>query len=208
MGYLGADPMKRDEDPPRSPGVPDGAGEQLAEHDLPDEVLMDRYCAGDTVAYEVLFRRYTPRLVRFLTNMVGPAQAVDMAQVTFLKVHQNRHRYRSGSSVPAWLFTIARNTALDHLRSAPRRREVFGVEKEEADDRPSRDMLKDERIRAAIDKLPESQREVILLHWYSGLTFEEVGRSVGATGAAVRVRAHRAYQKLRGTLKSLYEEGK
>jgi RNA polymerase sigma-70 factor (ECF subfamily) len=200
--------MKQDEKTPRSSDVPDGAGEQLADLDLPDEVLMDRYCAGDTAAYEALFTRYTPRLVRFLTNMVGPAQAVDLAQITFMKIHQNRHRYRSGSSVPAWFFTIARNSALDYLRSAPKRREVYGIEKEEADDRPSRDLLRDERVRAAIDKLPDSQKEVVLLHWYSGLTFEEVGRSVGATGAAVRVRAHRAYEKLRATLRSLYEEEK
>lgn len=179
----------------------------MRDDELTDEVLMDRYCAGDTVAYEALFERYTPRLVRFLTGMVGPAQAADLTQISFIKIHKNRHRYRAGSSVAAWFFTIARNSALDYLRSAPKRREVFGVEKDAPDERKGRDLFQDERVRAAIDKLPESQREVIFLHWYSGLTFEEVGRSVGATGAAVRVRAHRAYEKLRVSLAELAPGG-
>jgi len=175
--------------------------------DVTDEELMDRYCAGDTAAFDALFERYTRRLVRFLTNMVGPAQALDVAQVTFMKVHSNRHRYRAGANFAAWIFTIARNTALDHLRSAPKRREVFGIETEFAADTPSRDRLRDDRVREAIAKLNEDQQQVILLHWYGGLTFEEVAKVVGASGAAVRVRAHRAYEKLRGTLAGLKEEG-
>ena len=172
-----------------------------------DELLMDRYCAGDQQAFDELFKRYTPRLVRFLTNMVGNAQAVDIAQVTFLKVHQNRHRYRAGATVASWVFTIARNTALDHLRSAPKRREVYGIETEHAADTPKLDRLRDDQVRLAIGKLPDDQQHVSLLHWYAGLTFEEVAKVVGASGAAVRVRAHRAYTKLRGTLSNLKEEG-
>ena len=175
--------------------------------EVTDEELMDRYCAGDTAAFDDLFERYTRRLVRFLTNMVGPAQAVDVAQVTFLKLHQNRHRYRVGANFAAWIFTIARNTALDHLRSAPKRREVYGIETEFAADSPSRDRLRDDQVRAAIGKLNDDQQQVILLHWYGGLTFEEVAKVVGASSAAVRVRAHRAYEKLRGTLGALKEEG-
>ena len=174
--------------------------------EITDEVLMDRYCAGDVVAFDALFERYTRRLVRFLSNMVGSAQAADIAQVTFLKVHENRHRYRAGATVAAWIFTIARNTALDHLRSAPKRREVYGLETEHAADTPKRDRLRDDQVRAAIGALPDDQQQVILLHWYAGLTFEEIAKVVGASGTAVRVRAHRAYEKLRGALSALKDE--
>jgi len=57
-----------------------------------------------------------------------------------------------------------------------------------------------ERIRKAIDRLPDRQKEVVYLHWFNGLSFEEVGQTVGATSSAVRVRAHRAYKKLRHLL--------
>lgn len=173
---------------------------------LSDEALMDRYCAGDAEAFALLFERFSRRLVRFLTNMVGPAQAKDLAQITFLKVHENRHRYRVGASVASWIFTIARNSALDFLRSAPKRREVYGAEREAPAESVPRDRLRDERVKAAISGLPDDQRQVILLHWYGGLTFEEVGQVVGATGAAVRVRAHRAYEKLRVSLGDLKQE--
>ena len=167
---------------------------------------MDRYCAGDREAFEQLFTRYSRRLVRFLTGMVGPTQAKDLAQVTFLKVHENRHRYRVGASVASWVFTIARNSALDFLRSAPKRREVYGDEREAPAEHVARDRLRDERVQSAIHGLPDEQRQVILLHWYGGLTFDEVGQVVGATGAAVRVRAHRAYEKLRVSLGDLKQE--
>lgn len=167
---------------------------------------MDRYCAGDRGAFELLFERFSRRLVRFLTNMVGPTQAKDLAQITFLKVHENRHRYRVGASVASWIFTIARNSALDFLRSAPKRREVYGGDDDAPAPERAHDRLRDDLVRAAIHGLPDDQRQVILLHWYGGLTFEEVGEVVGATGAAVRVRAHRAYQKLRGSLGDLKKE--
>ena len=165
-----------------------------------DEDLMDRYCAGEIAAFDQLFSRYQNRLVRFLTQMVGTAQAGDIAQITFLKVHTNRHRYQAGRNVAAWVFTIARNTALDHLRSAPRRREKTGIEIEARHDHKMPDPHRDGRIRAAVDALPDDQKQVILLHWFAGLTFEEVSQIVGATSAAVRVRAHRAYKKLRISL--------
>ena len=165
---------------------------------------MDLYCQGDNVAYAELFKRYTPRLVGFLTRYVGRTHAMDVAQISFIKIHQNRHKYRSGSRVPAWFFTIARNTALDHLRSAPKKREVFGLEIDHAAQEQPQDLFKDERIRDAIERLPSAQREVVYLHWFSGLTFDEVAKSVGATPSAVRVRAHRAYKKLRSHLDTLH----
>lgn len=172
---------------------------------LSDEELMDRYCAGDGEAFDRLFERYKERIVRFLARMVGPAHAVDLAQVTFMKLHENRDRYRVGGSFSGWLYTIARNTALDHLRSATSRREVL-AETEAVAEGPLRDRLQDDRVRKAIERLPKDQRQVVLLHWYGGLTFEEVGSVVGASGTAVRVRAHRAYEKLRAALAGLKEE--
>jgi len=175
----------------------------MSEGEVSDEQLMDRYCSGEIAAFDQLFSRFEGRLVRFLSQMVGPTQAMDVTQITFLKVHQNRHRYQAGRNVAAWVFTIARNTALDFLRSAPRRREKTGIEIDVGKDAPRPDPHRDRRIRAAIDQLPEAQKQVILLHWFAGLTFEEVSQIVGATSAAVRVRAHRAYKKLRVSLESV-----
>ncbi len=163
---------------------------------------MDRFCAGDTRAFQELFTRFAPRLLRFARPMVGAAQAPDVVQVAFLKLHENRHRYRSGARVASWLFTIARNTALDHLRSAPRRREVH-VEQGQADGIAAtvrHDVLAADRVRAAVDALPVEQREVVLLHWFADLPFDDVARVLKLSPVAVRARAHRAYDKLRVAL--------
>ncbi len=189
----GASPARSDSD----------AHGKTALADLSDEDLMDRYCAGDIQAFNLLFQRFTPRIVRFLTNMVGPTHAKDITQVTFLKIHENRHRYRAGAHVPAWFFAIARNSALDYLRSAPKRREVFGTEIDPGKEGPKRDLFRDAQIREAIAKLSKDQQQVIMLHWYGEMTFDEVAAAVGATSSAVRVRAHRAYEKLRTSLKAL-----
>lgn len=167
-----------------------------------DEELMDRYCGGDAGAFDELFRRFAPRLLRFARPMVGAAQAHDVVQMTFLKMHENRHRYRNGAKVSSWLFTIARNTALDHVRSAPARREVGDDDKvHTAEARAfTRDVLANDVVRRAILDLPEEQRDVVLLHWFADLTFEEIAVIVKASSVAVRTRAHRAYEKLRAVL--------
>jgi RNA polymerase sigma-70 factor, ECF subfamily len=168
---------------------------------------MDRYTAGDVAAFDALFRRFAPRLVRFLGPYVGPTHAHDVAQAAFLKVHENRHRYRVGAPVASWIFTIAKNTALDHLRSAPRRREVGGVEADVPQDPVTRDLWQDTQVRAAVETLPADQRDVVLLHWFGGLGLDEVAKVVGTTHGAVRVRASRAYEKLRATLAELAPGG-
>lgn len=168
-----------------------------------DEQLMDRYCGGDARAFDELFRRFAPRLLRFARTFVGPAHAADVVQQAFLKLHENRHRYRAGARVSSWLFTIARNTALDHVRAAPQRREVRGDDMALDNARASpvgRDILATERVRRAVHELPAEQRDVVLLHWFADLGFEEIAVIVKASSVAVRTRAHRAYEKLRGVL--------
>ncbi len=175
----------------------------MADANESDEQLMDRYCGGDARAFVELFRRFTPRLMRFARTFVGPAHAPDVVQQTFLKLHESRHRYRAGAKVSSWLFTIARNTALDHVRAAPQRREVHGdddaLDGARAAD-VSRDVLASDRVRRAVHELPAEQRDVVLLHWFADLGFDEIAVIVKASSVAVRTRAHRAYEKLRATL--------
>lgn len=182
-----------------------------------DEELMDRYCAGDTLAFSELFRRFAPRLLRFARTFVGVTHAQDVVQQTFLKVHENRHRYRAGAKVSSWLFTIARNTALDHVRAAPQRREVRvdvtadAEANANANDRQTapaqagaatsaRDLFEVDRVRRALHELPVDLRDVVVLHWFGDLGFDEIAVIVKASSVAVRSRAHRGYEKLRAIL--------
>ncbi len=184
-------------------------GRVTAGGEVSDEALMDRYCAGDSAAFTTLFRRYAQRLVRFTRSYVGPTHAEDCAQQVFLKVHVARGTFRAGAKVAPWLFAIARNQALDHVRSAPRRREISDGDDQAnavAVTTPLRDPSLNAAVRAALQALPPDQRDVVTLHWLGGLSFPEVAGVVGASHEAVRARAHRAYGALRTSLGPMASE--
>src|SRR4051812_11608732 len=138
------------------------------------------------------------------------AVADDLLQVTFMKVHRARDQYRKDLRVAPWVFTIAARVRLDELR---RRRRLPEDADEEALARaaetspeppPAERDLRD-AVRAALERLPESQRTVIHLHRYEGMTFAEIGAVLGTTAGAVKLRAFRGYERLREELAGVLE---
>jgi RNA polymerase sigma-70 factor (ECF subfamily) len=179
---------------------------------------MERYVDGDRRAFERLHDRLTPRLKGFVMKLVRDDSVVDdLIQLAMLKAHIARGRFalRGGDpdgAVQAWYFTIARNVAMDHLRSQKRgERKVVSTGASEhkvasyADDRPSIEerhtRAEDEqeiieRVRRAIEQLPPGQREVLTLHKLQGMPMAEVAQTLQIREGAVRVRAHRGYKAL------------
>jgi RNA polymerase sigma-70 factor (ECF subfamily) len=167
-----------------------------------DEELMLRYVdRDDPAAFEVIFRRYAGRLTGFFRRSgCHDALARDLVQTTFLHVHRARRDFRRDAKLRPWIFTIAMNVRREHFRKVGRRPEAPLDGGHEPPVAPDASSSSDRLVRRALDKLPEQQREVIWLHWYQQLTFPEIAEVVGATGAAVRVRAHRGYELLRKLL--------
>jgi RNA polymerase sigma-70 factor (ECF subfamily) len=185
-----------------------------------DEALMAAYVAGDRRAFERLFARLAPRVHGFFVRSFGDRVLADeLLQMTFLKLHQARATYRPEARVRPWVFAIAANVRSDELRRRYRKSEALDEEKlERADEaralaqareRDADDDLSEraEAVRAALSRLPESQRVVVVMHRYEGLTFGEIAKAVGASEGAVRVRAFRAYEALREELKGLARGG-
>jgi len=172
---------------------------------------MASYVAGDASAFEELFRRLAPRVHSFfLRSLRDPAVADDLLQVTFMKVHRARAQYRPELRVLPWLFAVAGRVRIDELRKRMRLAEDADEEAlARADEQLSRDAEPPasndvaEQVRAALDSLPESQRTVIHLHRYEGLTFAEIAQALGTTPGAVKLRAFRGYERLRELLKEL-----
>jgi RNA polymerase sigma-70 factor (ECF subfamily) len=172
---------------------------------------MAAYVAGDVGAFEELFRRLAPRVhAFFLRSMRDAPTADDLLQVTFMKVHRAREQYRPELRVAPWIFAIAARARIDELRKRMRLAEDADEEalaradeqaSLKADPPTSGDVA--EQVRAALDALPESQRTVIHLHRYEGLTFAEIAEALGTTPGAVKLRAFRGYEKLRERLKEL-----
>jgi len=174
-----------------------------------DEELMAAYVAGDAGAFEQLFTRLAPRVHGFFSRSFrDEAVADDLMQVTFMKVHRARAQYRNGLKVVPWLFAVAARVRLDELRRRLRLPEDADEEAlARADERAPRDPPPDtelrDAVRAALARLPESQRAVIHLHRYEGLTFPEIAQVLGTTAGAVKLRAFRGYETLRKQLEGL-----
>jgi RNA polymerase sigma factor (sigma-70 family) len=171
-----------------------------------DEQLMAAYVAGDRAAFDALFDRYGAVLYRLVRRRVGSDDdARDLVQQTLLQLHRARLDFRPGSRLRPWLFTIAMNLVREYYRRQGRRREQTLDRDPIVPDalEPDGAQLTRERVasvRAALDLLPEQQREVIELHWFEESPYEEIATIVGASVAAVRVRAHRGYERLREIL--------
>lgn len=163
---------------------------------------MKRYARdGDRAAFEALFRRFAPRFLGlFRRSTLSDALANDLVQNTFLQIHRARKDYRVGAPVRPWVFAIAMNTRRDHFRAVKRRPITTTEPSAEPSQAPDASTATERAVRRALAELPEAQREVVLLHYYEGLSMAEVAHAVGASRSAVKVRAHRAYQVLRDIL--------
>jgi RNA polymerase sigma-70 factor (ECF subfamily) len=200
--------------PPRPPvsvrlrvttGAVDGPREEPRS---PADAAMERYAAGDDSAFSSLYDLLAPRLYGyFLRQTQGAALADDLTQQTLIRIHRARGQFSRGSAVTPWAFAIGRRLLIDHLRR--HRREVTPNGDETLDravsEAPSADELVEaqetaRRIQSALLRLPTSQRVAFELVKQEGLTFAEAAEALGTTVAAVKLRAHRAYEALRGVL--------
>ncbi len=177
---------------------------------------MEAYVAGDAGAFDRLFRSLAPSLHAFFARSVGRgATAEDLLQTTFLKLHAARGSWRRGERVRPWAFTIAARVRVDWLRRQGRTEaELDGDDAGPAEPRGDpRDAAlageRAERVHAALEALSEPQRVVVHLHRFEGLSFAEIGKVLGISEGAARVRAFRAYAELRTLLADLVaEEGR
>jgi RNA polymerase sigma factor (sigma-70 family) len=171
-----------------------------------DEELMRRYARGDQTAFRVIFERYAPMLMRLTVRHLRSEElAREVVQQTFFQLHAARNDFRLDAKLRPWVFTIAMNLVREHYRKRKRRKETDLEEEKEPQRISEPNGLEQrervERVRAAVATLPESQREVVELHWFEERPFAEVAAILGSSEGAVRVRAHRAYQRLKELLR-------
>lgn len=177
-----------------------GASDDKAEDFLKQQ--MDRFLEGDSAAFEIIFRRLSPRVAAGLRLMTGSAHlAEDLTQSTFLKVLRARGTYQRGMAVGVWVWAIARRTWIDEKRRLARSSEVL-VGAEPGQLAPGQSGADHGPLFAALSTLPASQREALLLLKVEGLSAAEAAAVVGTTEGAIKMRAQRGYEQLRRILES------
>lgn len=161
---------------------------------------------GDDLALDALMARWQIPLRTFLyRHLQNEHDALDLAQLTFVRVHQHRTRFDPRHRFSTWLFQIALNLARDHLRYQ-RRRPTLPLDQapEPSTQRTPRSLtLAEERataVRQAIAALPDHLREIVLLAEYQHLPHAEIATLLHTTPKAVETRLARARQHLRTTL--------
>ncbi|MDP9150708.1 MAG: RNA polymerase sigma factor [Myxococcota bacterium] len=171
------------------------------------DAAMEHYAAGDGEAFGTLYDALSPRLYGYLLRQTHDrAQAEDLLQQTMLHIHRARARFIPGAEVMPWAFAIARRVLVDSMRRG--KREVL-ADDGEPDAGPSHACSADDLVQAhelattvehVLSRLPQSQRAAFELIKGEGLSLSEAAAVLGTTVAAVKLRAHRAYQALRHAL--------
>ena len=178
-----------------------------------DAELIRRCARGDEAAYRELVARLEKPLVAFIRRFVGEESlAEDLFQETFVRVVRTLGSFRPEASLTTWIFTIARNLCLDHLKAKKRHREVSmdagdggdrDVDFREALRSPDAEPAKlaegteeGARLRAAIAELAAPKREALILRVYSDLSYAEIARITDAPVGTVKFRVHDAIQEL------------
>jgi len=177
-----------------------------------DEALVERLRAGEATAGEELVKRYCQPMLRYLQKVAGNSElAEELHQQTWASVLEHIDRFdaaSTGGGFKAWLYRIATNKANDHWRSRGRERTAKEglklVVDEIAPDASQRmeGIEQFQKLRDAIEQLPESQKQVLLLRYYSGLKFVEIAATLGCPLNTALGRMHKAMIRLKQLMES------
>ena len=167
-----------------------------------------------TSDFEAIFAEFHPKVLRYLSGMIGPVEAEDVAQNVFMKAHAGLKNFRGEASLATWIFRIATNAAFDRLRNSSfRQTERLGSEMSDdsaietataelADKARSADSAfirseMNECIKTYVDALPENYRAVLVLSEFEELKNQDIAEILGLSVDAVKIRLHRARRELK-----------
>lgn len=183
-----------------------------------DALLVERVQAGDVAAFDALVLKYRERLYSVIYNITGNREdAADLTQDALIRAFQSISGFKGKSSFYTWLYRIAVNTSLGHLRRG-RLRRFFSFEQMNEDGVPPemlealisqsrsdrRTLLKElqEKLNEALHSLSHKHRTVVVLHEVEGLDHADIAEIMNCSVGTVRSRLHYAKQQLQASLES------
>ena len=176
-------------------------------HTPEDSALMLRYKDGDTAAFEMLYRRHNDALYRYLLRLCRHrATAEDIFQDVWGKIIKARASYRPTAKFTTFMYRVAHNCFIDHVRRNKRHSNYTEFEPElHADTSESPDMVTErslarERLILALHDLPEEQRDAFLLHEEAGLSIDQIASVTGSNRETAKSRLRYAINKLRAAI--------
>lgn len=173
-----------------------------------DTARMCRVAEGDETALRELVRTWQTPLINFFYRSLGSrAEAEDLAQVVFIKLHRASPKYRPEAKFSTYLFHIARRVLLNELRRM-RRKPADATDPSDFFDKPGGDVRKDlnlveieEMFQRVLQKMPENHRTAILLLKQQELSYEEIAQAMHTSASVVKTWIFRAREQLREELR-------
>ena len=163
---------------------------------------MQAYSDGDMMAFQALYQRNKKRIFGFIMKKLkNQSEAEEVFQLVFTKLHMARKKYRQEIPYLPWIFTITRNTLIDHIRKQKKYREYIESYAESV--KPDKNTEHNPSISMAIDELSslsETQRQALTLRFNQGLTFKEIAEQMQTSDDNSRQLISRAIRKLRKLL--------
>lgn len=183
-----------------------------------DWTLVQRVQSGEVSAFDQLVLKYRERIFGVIYNMTSNREDTsDLTQDTFIKAFQSINRFQGQSSFFTWIYRIAVNSTLTHLRKS-KLRSFFSFEKINEEDKTTELLAQltdkkgvdrevyvkelQEKLNEALQKLSTKHRTVVTLFEIDGLSHEEIAEIVGCSVGTVRSRLHYAKQLLQADLQS------
>jgi RNA polymerase sigma-70 factor, ECF subfamily len=179
---------------------------------LADGELVQSALAGRESGFEELVRRYQRPIAAYVYRMVGDYDAaLDLTQEVFIKVYNSLGRYRSEFKFSTWIYKIAHNAAIDHLRRHTAREQTLSSSDGERSEiviesrrmSPEQESERNERcseIETVVQLLPHAYRELIVLRHSHDLSYDEISEVTGLPLGTVKNRLFRAREAMREQL--------
>ena len=172
----------------------------------------------NTLEFQAVYDDFHPKILRYLTNIIGENEAEDLTQEVFVKVSRALGTFRGECKFSTWLYRIATNTAIDKMRTSSFGQDVNIYELDDSDDTEDRLLWIDEETPSVeqslmqkemyqcfieyVKNLPVNYRTIMVLSELEGFTNNEIAEVLGISLDTVKIRLHRGKTKLIQELKN------
>ncbi|WP_202081283.1 RNA polymerase sigma factor SigW [Caldalkalibacillus salinus] len=187
--------------------------------DRTERKLIKKASAGSRTAFRAIVERYKNKIYHLAYRMLGNhTEAEDVAQETFIRVYTKLDRYNDDHKFSTWIYRIATNLCIDHLRKRKQHvqsldQEVAGVEGlalysqvASTTDTPEEEVMTlelREEVQLAIDKLPPQYKTIIILRYLQDLSLQEISEVIDLPVTTIKTRIHRGREALKKQLQNL-----
>lgn len=170
-----------------------------------DTILIEQAQAGQSAAFTELYQRYVDKIYKFVFyKTMHKETAEDLTSKVFFKVLKKINTYKEGNaSFKTWLYTVARNTVIDHYRSQKKDYNIDDIwdlsNKEDVAENVEVSM-QIEKVKEYLKDLKTDQREIMMLRLWQGLSYKEIAEVIGKSEANCKMIYSRTVKKMRENL--------